>query len=81
MLDLRSAWMARVLLLLLWLPLAQGMKYNQIKELRCLSPSLSYIPSSHVIPISLNCAQQLTTLGRDLDKKQNTCSTMASIIT
>lgn len=34
MLDLRSAWMAWVLLLWLWLTLAQGMKDNQIKELR-----------------------------------------------
>lgn len=34
MLDLRSAWMTWVLLLSLWLPLARGMKDNQIKELR-----------------------------------------------
>lgn len=38
MLDLRSAWMAWVLLLSLWLPLAQGMKDNQIKELRYFPP-------------------------------------------
>lgn len=81
MLDLRSAWMAWVLLLSLWLPLAQGMKDNQIKELRYFPPpSLFYIPSSQVIPVCLYCVQELTTRGGGLDKKQNTCSTMASTI-
>lgn len=81
MLDLRSPWMAWVLLLSLWLPLAQGMKDNQIKELRYFPPPpLSYI-RPHVIPVCLHCAQKLTTPGSGLDKKQNTCSTMASRIT
>lgn len=32
--GLRSTWMTWVLLLSLWLPLAQGMKESQIRELR-----------------------------------------------
>lgn len=56
--------MAWVLLLSLWLPLAQGMKDNQIKELRYFSPlSLSLISALTRHSPCLYCAQELTTPG------------------
>lgn len=91
--NLRSAWITWVLLLSLWLAMAQGMRATQIKELRYFQidvfPSLIFIYLFIIVIIIIialaHCKSRIWSANVHvsfnlLGRRQSRCSIMASKI-